>query len=326
MTRAPQKPVPAPQRAAAELGLSAEQSLQSAYVTLVRIFSAAGLDQPHADARYLLRGALALDDAVLLRSPEAPLGPGAERLAQAVARRLAHEPVSRILGSREFYGRAFEVTPDVLDPRADTETLIDEVLAIVDRRGWRNRPLSLVDVGLGSGAILVTLLAELPLAHGIGTDVSPAALACARRNAARHGVAPRMETVETSVLDNIEGPIDIVVSNPPYIPRQDIAGLDPDVRLFDPMVALDGGPDGLQIYRKIAGQISVLPHVSYVILEVGTGQAEDVARLFGNLGTETGVWSASFRRDLGGVQRCVTLERQSSILPAKTVGTTGKPI
>lgn len=293
------------------VSLLCDQSLHSAYLDLVRTFTAAGLDQPQADARYLLRGILGLDDAALLRAPEGALGPGAERLAQAAARRCAHEPVSRILGAREFYGRSFEITPDVLDPRPDTETLIDEVLAIVDRHGWRNTPLRFADVGLGSGAILVTLLAELPLARGIGTDVSPGALACARRNAARHGVAGRFEAVETSVLDGIGGPVDIVVSNPPYIRRQDIAGLDPDVRLYDPVLALDGGLDGLQIYREIAREINTLPHISYVVLEVGSGQAQDVARLFGNLHGTPGVWTVSFRCDLGGLQRCVTLKRQS---------------
>lgn len=326
MTRGPHKPANATERAAAPVRLRPEQSLQAAYVDLVRAFTATGLDQPHADARYLLRGILALDDAALLRAPDAPLGAGAESLSLAAARRLAHEPVSRILGTREFYGRAFEVTPDVLDPRPDTETLIDEVLAITGRRGWRDKPLRLADIGLGSGAILVTLLAELPLAHGVGTDVSPAALACAQRNAARHGVASRFETVETSVLDNVAGPFDIVVSNPPYIPHQDIAGLDPDVRLYDPVLALDGGSDGLEIYREIARKINVLPSVSYVVLEVGIGQAEDVAGLFRNPQGGPDVWTASYRRDLGGLQRCVTLERQSSTLPAKTVGTTGKPI
>ncbi len=301
MTRPPYKTGPSDNHVVAAPDLNPDQSLQSTYVTLVRAFTAAGLDQPHADARYLLRGVLCLDDAALLRAPDAPLGAGAEKLVQAASRRLAHEPVSRILGTREFYGRAFEVTPDVLDPRPDTETLIDEILAIAARRGWRDKPLRVADIGVGSGAILVTLLAELPLAHGVGTDVSPAALACAGRNAARHGVASRFEAVETSVLAGVEQPVDIVVSNPPYIPRDEIAGLETDVRLYDPLLALDGGPDGLDVYREISKQVRGLTSVSCVVLEVGMGQADDVAALFGNpeAGTTygqhpTGATSADF--------------------------------
>lgn len=315
-----------PASAAVQVQLHACQSLQSAFVDLARAFAAAGLESPQTDARYLLRGVLSLDDAALLRTPDALLGSSADKLAQAAARRLAHEPVSRILGRRDFYGRTFEVTPDVLDPRPDTETLIDAVLDIVDRNGWRNRPLRIADIGLGSGAILVTLLAELPRATGTGTDVSPDALRCARANAARHGVAERFEAVETNVLAKVNGAFDIVVSNPPYIPRSDIARLAAEVARFDPALALDGGADGLDVYREIERQVRDLQSVSYVVLEVGAGQAEDVANIFGNQKAGQALWLSSFRRDLGGHERCVTLERQSTILPAKTVGTTGKPI
>ena len=312
--------------ASAPITFDADQSLQSAYLDLVRAFTAAGLAEPQADARFLLRGVLGLDAAQLLRAPDAPLGSGADDLARAAARRLAHEPVSRILGEREFYGRTFEVTPGVLDPRADTETLIEEVLAIVDREGWRKTPVRIADIGLGSGAILITLLAELPLALGTGTDISAAALACARRNAALHGVAGRLRFVETSILDKVNGSFDIVVSNPPYIPSDEIAGLDAEVRSYDPLIALDGGSDGLHAYREIHKQISELPDVRYVVLEVGAGQAEDVARLFERPANGDALWSALFRHDLGGHVRCVTLKRQSSRLPSKTVGTTGNTI
>lgn len=290
--------------------LAPQDTLQSAYAQLVRVFCEAGLETPEADARYVLRGILRLDDGAMLRTPERPLGEAAAELTQAVLRRLRHEPVSRILGEREFYGRMFEVTPDVLDPRADTETLIDEVLAVVDRKGWRGRALRIADIGLGSGAILVTLLAELPLARGIGTDVSPAALACAGRNAARHGVADRLTAIQTDILNRVAGPFDIVVSNPPYIPTREIAELSADVRNFDPALALDGGSDGLAVYRKISREINKLVDLSCVVLEVGAGQSRDVATLFEAASAAPGQWVVSFRKDLGGHDRCVTLERQ----------------
>lgn len=291
--------------------LRADDTLQSAYAKLVRVFSEAGLETPETDARFLMRGVLKLDGGDMLRAPQQQLAGGAAALTAAALRRLHHEPVSRILGEREFYGRIFEITPDVLDPRADTETLIDEVLALADRKGWRHRALRIADIGVGSGAILVTLLSELPLAQGTGTDVSEAALACARRNAARHGVADRFVAVKADILNGVTGPFDIAVSNPPYIPAQDIGELAPDVRGYDPMLALDGGPDGLEVYRKIRNQINILSDISYLVLEVGGGQAPDVAALFSGSPGGGNAWVASFRKDLAGHLRCVTLERQS---------------
>lgn len=290
--------------------LEPQDTLQSAYGQLVRAFSSAGLETPEADARFLLRGILKIDAGDMLRTPGRLLADGAHALAEAAQRRLQNEPVSRILGEREFYGRTFEVTPDVLDPRADTETLIDEVLDLAGRKGWRERAVRIADIGVGSGAILVTLLAELPLAHGVGTDVSGAALACARRNAVRHGVAGRLMTVQTDILNGVTGPFDAVVSNPPYIATRDIAELSLDVRNFDPMLALDGGEDGLAVYREICRQINMLACAPCVVLEVGAGQAQDVAALFVGGGSQPGSWRASVRSDLGGHVRCVTLERQ----------------
>lgn len=292
------------------VALGPQDTLQSAFAQLVRAFSSAGLETPEADARFLLRGILKIDAGDMLRTPGRLLGDGARALTEAAHRRLLNEPVSRILGEREFYGRLFEVTRDVLDPRADTETLIDEVLDLAGKKGWRERAVRIADVGIGSGAILVTLLAELPLAHGVGTDVSAAALACARRNAMRHGVAGRLTTVQTDILNGVTGLFDAVVSNPPYIPAREIAELSPDVRNFDPVLALDGGEDGLAVYREIWRQINALGCSPCVVLEVGAGQAQDVAALFVGGDSEPRRWRTSFRRDLGGHVRCVTLERQ----------------
>lgn len=289
--------------------LPPDATVRDAIAALTRAFAEAGLDTPGTDARYLVHGVLGLDTGDLLRAPEQVLGEArAGQLSAAAKRRLRHEPVSRILGTRAFYGRDFIVTPDVLDPRSDTEAIIDAVLAIADREGWRTRPVRLCDIGTGSGAILVTLLAELPLATGIATDVSPAALDVACRNAERLGVGGRFKGILTSTIENVAGPFDLVVSNPPYIPAGDLSALAPDVRHFDPHLALDGGPDGLWVYREIASKISYLPRPMWVVLEIGAGQQHDVAGIFCQELGQGHLSDLSFRQDLGGHVRAVTLK------------------
>lgn len=275
---------------------------------MTRAFEAANISSPAIDARFLLQGVLGWDATIVLRDGERPVGDGAYALTLAAQRRLAHEPVARILGQREFYGRPFRVTPDVLDPRPDTETLIDLVLDVVRGEPRFANRLTFADIGVGSGAIIATLLAELPHATGIGTDVSPAALAIAAQNAATLGVADRLTLVETGILTGIltstRAKIDIVVSNPPYIPSAEIAGLAVDVRAFDPHLALDGGLDGLDVYREIARDISALGRACWVCLELGAGQAADVEAIFAAIGGEVRLR----RQDLGGHTRAVALE------------------
>jgi len=274
---------------------------------LASAFAAAGLASPDIDARFLLQGILGRDALELMRAPGEVVGAKAEDLNAAAARRLAHKPVSRILGVREFYGRTFHISPAVLDPRPDTETVVEAALDYVGRMGWRDKAIRIADIGTGSGAILVTLLCELPLASGIATDVSGQALEVAVANAARLGVADRFTAVETSTLENVAGPFQVVVSNPPYIPTADIPGLDQDVRLYDPLLALDGGADGLAVYRKIVGELAAFSGDFGVFLEVGAGQAGDVTRL---LQTAMGSrpWKLGAKADLGGQLRCVTVE------------------
>ena len=225
---------------------------------------AAGGDTPTLDARLLLQAAAGLTREDLIRGPDRMLT--AEELARFesfMVRRERHEPVSRILGEREFYGRAFRVTPDTLDPRPDTETLIEAALSLIPK-GAR-----LLDLGTGTGAIAITLLAERPDASGIATDLSPAALAVARDNAVRLGVADRLELVEGSWFAPVTGVFDIILSNPPYIPAVDIAALSPDVRNFDPTLALSGGTDGLDPYRTIAsGAAAHLGAIGHVLVEI----------------------------------------------------------
>ena len=283
------------------------QTVSAARRTLQSVLAAAGVDDANREARLLIEYATGLTPERLLLDPNRGLSASeALRLRGALHRRLAHEPLSRIRGERDFYGRTFDVTPAVLDPRPDTETLIDLVLEWVDQTGGRQRPLSLLDIGTGSGCVLITLLAELPHATGLGSDISQEALDVARGNAARHGVAARAGFQKTRSLDSMSGPFDILVSNPPYIPTAHIVSLEPAVRGFEPMIALDGGPDGLAIYREIATRAGTVVPSGLIAMEVGAGQATDVARILSDL-VENRHGAPWTRADLGGHARAVAL-------------------
>jgi len=283
----------------------ADQSIADALATLAGMFSDAGIETPQRDARFLLQGLLGIDGAQLLSGSARMLGgEAADRISDAARRRLACEPVSRILGRREFYGRDFLVTPDVLDPRPDTEAVIELALETIESSGLSGQPISIADIGTGSGILIVTLLAELPNARGLATDVSPAALEIACRNAEALGVGDRVRFVATSGLDGCGGDFDLVISNPPYISTEEITGLGRDVRDFDPLLALDGGPDGLDVYREIARNISKLKRPSRIVLEVGATQADAVEAIFAAFGARR----LGRREDLGGHTRAVALE------------------
>jgi release factor glutamine methyltransferase len=274
------------------------------------MLSEAGFSDAEREARLLLQHATALMPEQLLLSDARMITTSeTTRLAEALNRRLAHEPLSRIRGERAFYGRTFEITPVVLDPRPETETLVDLVLQWADENGGRDRPLDILDIGTGSGAILITLLAELPCATGLGTDVSSDALQVARNNAVRNAVAARTRFAHAHALDGIDGPFDILVSNPPYIPSADVLTLEPSVRDYDPGMALDGGPDGLRMYRQIAARAGAVVPSGLIALEVGAGQAADVSRiLMENVENRRGTpWT---RADLGGHDRTVALLTQ----------------
>ena len=239
-------------------------SLGAALRQATAVLRAAGIAGAGDDARRLLCAVLGLSAAQILARPERPMGSGdAETFSRCIARRVAREPVSRILGEREFYGRTFAVSPATLDPRPDSETLIGAVLELATSEGWRERPLRILDVGTGSGCLLLTLLAELPDASGVGTDTSATALSVARvngqrtrrRSTARNGLQPMGSKA-------IGGTFDILVSNPPYIPTAEIAGLDPEVRCFDPPSALDGGVDGLRFFHHLAAEFQPSCHMA----------------------------------------------------------------
>jgi len=262
--------------------------------------AAAGVDTPDLDARLLVQHALNLTREQLLFNADAPVTPEqATALHALVERRAAREPVSRILGERAFWSLELSLNADTLDPRPDTETIVEAALdAVPDRTA----PLRVLDLGTGTGCILLALLAELPNASGLGIDLSPGAVEAATANAARNALGDRARFRTGDWGGGLAERFDLVVSNPPYIPSRDIASLDPEVREHDPLRALDGGPDGLDAYRAIAAQLpGLLKPGGTTALEVGIGQAADVAALLEASGLAvTGIF-----RDLGGVERCV---------------------
>src|SRR5215831_11760018 len=214
--------------------LEASISVGGARRALARMFAAAGLDTPALDARVIVGHALGLDHAALAGAAERALDiEERERIAAMAARRLAREPVARIVGTKEFWGLPLRVTPDVLVPRPETETVVEIALAALDRNGGRARALCIADLGTGSGALLLALLSELPNAFGIGTDVSESALAVARDNAERLQLAGRAAFVACDLADALAGTFDLVVANPPYVASGDLAQLAPEVREHD---------------------------------------------------------------------------------------------
>lgn len=235
---------------------------------------AVGIDTASLDARLLLLDGLSIPHSVIVAEPQLQLSKQeCQALEMLVLRRLEREPISRIFGIREFWGRNFTLTPDVLDPRADTETLIDAVLVEMgDRSDCR-----VLDIGTGSGCIAVTLMAERVNWSGVATDISDQALNVARTNARSYGVTDRLQFIPTSWADGLDGQFDLICSNPPYIVSGDISGLQPEVRNYDPAKALDGGSDGLEAYRILANVIGgLLADDGRFVVEIGSGQASSV--------------------------------------------------
>lgn len=269
-------------------------------------FRACGIDSAAADARILVGCALGLDRAALAAADSHRLSRSEEAaIAELAERRLAHEPVARIVGWKEFWNLPLRVDGATLVPRPETETVVETALAAIDAAGLRARPLRIADLGTGSGAILLALLSELPNAVGAGTDVSVAALFVARENARRLGLN-RARFIACDMAAALRGPFDIIVSNPPYIASDEIAALAPDVRDFDPRCALDGGTDGLTCYRAIAAAApAVLALGGTLIVELGAGQAQAVAALF----AAQGLVPLPPRPDLSGIARALAAKR-----------------
>ncbi len=241
--------------------------------------AAAGVAGAARDARLLVAEAAGLAPDRLALALDAPLAPDqAARLDAMLADRARRRPVAQILGRRLFWGRRFEVTGAVLDPRPESETLIEAALA-------GPPPARVLDLGVGSGALLLTVLAERPEAGGLGVDASPGALAVARRNADRLGLAARVELREGDWFEGVAGVYDLVLCNPPYVPREAIADLAPDVRDWEPHSALTPGPTGLEAYQAIApGLRAHLAPGGRALFEIGAGQAEAVCAILRGAG------------------------------------------
>ena len=262
----------------------------------------AGVEAPAREARLLAGAVLAAAPAALIAGSSRTIDAGQrDRLEAAVDRRAAREPLSHILGYREFWSLEFRVDGTVLDPRPDSETLVEAGLAALARR---DRPWRLLDLGTGSGCLLLALLTELPAATGLGIDRSPAALKIAAGNAERLGLSARARFAGGDWGTGLAGEFDLILCNPPYIPSHAIAELAPEVALYEPRLALDGGPDGLDCYRHLAPQLGRLAAPGgTILLELGDGQADAVAGLM----TGAGLVADGFRQDLAGRPRAILL-------------------
>ena len=272
-----------------------------------RRLAEAGIDARDAafDAEVLARHALGWDRAAYLARWREPAPAGFEdRFEALVARRRRREPVARITGRREFWGLDLEITPAVLVPRPESELLVETALV---RLGDRTTRWELADIGTGSGCLAIALARELPRARVTATDVCPDALAVARRNAARHGVADRIAFHRADLLDGLPGPCDLILSNPPYVPDAIVGTLPPEVSHHDPALALRGGPDGLDTVRRlVAAAAERLRPGGGLVMEVGAGQSGDAAAIAQRAGLQV----VDIRPDLQGIPRAVVMQSE----------------
>ncbi|HEX6124054.1 MAG TPA: peptide chain release factor N(5)-glutamine methyltransferase [Pyrinomonadaceae bacterium] len=255
---------------------------------------------PRREAASLLAIALKRNRTFLVAHPEYLLNPDEESIVdRLIQRRASHEPFQYISGIQEFYGLEFEVTPDVLIPRPETEMVVEHAIRLLDEFGAP----SICEVGIGSGCIAISILHQKQDAIAVGLDISPAALAVARRNAQKHGVDSRLTLLESDIFGGLEtGRFCMIVSNPPYVPRTDLDGLQAEVRDFEPRLALTDGSDGLSIIRRIIGEAPrVLMPGGHLLMEIGFNQSQQVADMF-----EKKLWrSPILYPDLQGIPRLV---------------------
>jgi release factor glutamine methyltransferase len=281
----------------------AGQTVETARRRLAARFKSGAIDSPELDARMLVGAALGLDLTGMIAAATRPVTAAeAARLEDFAGRRLKGEPVARILGSREFWGLPLQLSAATLVPRPDTETVVALALQMLRAGPGADRP-RIVDLGTGSGAILLALLSELPDAMGVGTDISTAALRTARANARNLGLARRAAFVACDYASALSGAFDLIVSNPPYIRSGEINDLASEVRDHDPLGALDGGSDGLDAYRALIPQaVRLLAPCGGLALEVGHDQGADVEQLMAAAGLTL---RGPPRTDLAGIPRAV---------------------
>jgi release factor glutamine methyltransferase len=266
--------------------------------------TAAGLDEPRRRARGLLAAALGVTSTEVFAHPERTLNRAEQaRFSGMLRRMMAREPLSRIIGRREFWGLEFLLAADTLDPRPETETVVEAVLA---RFPERDRPCRFLDLGTGTGCLLLALLSEYRAASGVGIDIAPGAAQTARRNAERLGLGDRALFVVGDWAAALSGAFDAIVANPPYIDSASVAALPPEVREHDPRRALDGGADGFAAYRRIARDLPrLLPPGGLFAAEIGVGQADAVAAILRRQGLSV----EALVPDLAGIDRCILARR-----------------
>ena len=281
------------------------QTVDAVRRALTARFKAAGNDSAELDARLLVSTALGLDLTGLITAANRTISSEeSARIQDFARRRLAGEPVARILGVREFWGLPLKLSAATLVPRPDTETIVERALELIRGDGATNRSLRIADLGTGTGAILLALLSELPNAHGFGTDISTEALQTARDNAAQLGLSDRVTFIACDYASALDGAFDLIVSNPPYIRSAEIADLAVEVRDHDPRAALDGGADGLDAYRALIRQsVGLLAPNAVLVVEAGQGQATDIEALMTAAGLSP---TGPPKRDLGGIPRAVS--------------------
>ncbi len=265
-------------------------------------FKKEGISCARLEAEVLLAETLSTDRVGLYINYDQPLAPAElNRFKEMVRRRLKREPLAYIIGQKEFWSMAFKVTPDVFIPRPETEILVEEAIKILAKERKKNGSLKILDIGTGSGAVAIALAKELPGAYLEATEISAKALAVARENARTHGVAERINFRQADLFLSQGGPYDLIVTNPPYIPRRDLSVLPPEVRYFEPPLAWDGGEDGLDFFRRLLPQVSkYLRTQGWFLAEIGAGQDEEIKKIASKSpDLNTGI----LERDLAGINR-----------------------
>ena len=288
--------------------IGASASRAAALGTATAELRAAGIDAPRRDARLLMQHALGLSPETLLADDRLPLGEDeSRRLTALVRRRAAREPVAYLTGRREFWSLELAVDRSALVPRPESETLVEAVLARAARLTSRPR---LLDLGTGSGCLLVALLSELSGAVGFGIDVNAAAVSLARANARRHDLGERASFAVADWGAALAARFDVVVSNPPYVATPELVSLAPEITRHEPRTALAGGADGYECYRRLAPQIArLLASGGLAAIELGAGMADEVRSLF----AASGLLEIGRRRDLSGIGRCALFARGSDV-------------
>jgi release factor glutamine methyltransferase len=263
-----------------------------------------GIPSYSLDADLIMAHVLKTSKEEVFCHPERILYPNQDaEFKRLIAERYARKPMAHILGVREFWERSFKVTQDTLDPRPDSESLIEQVLQL-----YKNlpKPKRIIDFGTGTGCLLLTLLSEFDESQGVGVDISETAIAVAQENAEKLGLAKRTSFVVSNWGKKIKGEYDLIISNPPYIKKSDIDGLEPEVSTYEPKQALDGGDGGLDCYIILASDIfPLLAEGGFAVLEHGIGQEADVKRILENNGFKF----VANKPDLSGINRCVTVKK-----------------